>query len=47
MLGIACFRLGKMVLTAQELPIDQKNQHKMGIKLERDDHWNDRICALK
>ena len=28
MLGIACYRLGKIVLTAQELPIDQINQHK-------------------
>ena len=32
MLGIACFRLAKMVVTAQELPIDKKNQHKIGIK---------------
>ena len=47
MLGIACFRLWEMVLTAQELPIDQKRQQKMGIKFEQDDHWNDRICALK
>ena len=48
MLGITCFRLGEMVLTAQERPIDQKHQHKMRIKFQQDDHWNDRICrALK
>ena len=47
MLGIACFRQGEMVLTVQQLPIDKKNQHKMGIKFEQDDHWNDRIGALK
>ena len=46
MLGIACYRLGKIVLTAQELPIDQINQHKKGIKFEQDDHWNNRICAV-
>ena len=47
MLAIASFGLGKMVITAQELPIDQKNQHKMGIKFEPGDHWNDKIIALK
>ena len=29
MLGIDCYRLGKIVLTAQELPIDQKHQRNI------------------